>query len=100
MHDLLEGVLQYEIKELLNHLIDEDLLTLYEINSRLEYFPYSYNDIKDKPTSISSTTLMSSDHSLKQKGNINISVCITKYMSCQFSCTNVVPSQIITYNNR
>lgn len=69
MHDLLEGVLQYEVKELLKYLIAEDMLTLYELNSHLEFFPYSYTDIKNKPSSIASSTIVSSDHGLKQKGS-------------------------------
>ena len=68
MHDVLEGVAQYELKELLKYLIDKKYITLNSFNNELEKFPYSYSDIKDKPTPISSTTLYSSDHNIKQKG--------------------------------
>lgn len=68
MHDVLEGVAQYELKELIKHLVEDRIYTLAGINSVLGKFPYSYVDIKDKPTLISASTLSSSDHHLKQKG--------------------------------
>ena len=64
MHDVLEGVAQYE---LIKHLIDDHITDITHV---LEYFPYSYADIKDKPTLISAATLSSSDHSTKQKGSM------------------------------
>ena len=67
MDDVLEGVAQYDIKELLNYFINSHILTLYELNSVVDNFPYFYNDITDKPTQIFIVTLHSSDHSLKQK---------------------------------
>ena len=66
MHDVLEGVAQYEVKELLNYLINNGVLTLNELNREIHDFPYAYADITDKPTQLSSLTF--SDHSLKQKG--------------------------------
>lgn len=69
MHDVLEGSAPLE---LLKHLITNRVITLDEINSQIENFPYSPFDIRDKPTTISSKTCASTDHSLKQKGTSDI----------------------------
>ena len=68
MHDFLEGSLQYEVKELLKHLVSTRLITLQEINAAIESFSYGYSDVADKPSQISAITLSSTDHSLKQSG--------------------------------
>ena len=39
MHDVLEGSLPYQVKLLLRHVINEDCLTLEEINERILNFP-------------------------------------------------------------
>ena len=70
MHDVLEGSAQLEMKELMKYLINNENITLKEVNSQIENFPYSPNDVCDKPSTISQTTLKSSDHSLKQKGKL------------------------------
>ena len=68
MHDILEGNLQYEVKELLKHLIlAEHYFTLKELNKSIERFPYVASDKATKP-SIAPQVLSSSDKSLKQKG--------------------------------
>lgn len=70
MHDILEGSLQYEVKELLKHLIQtEHFFTLKELNDSIEGFPYVAPDKATKPTIIAPQVLSSSDKSLKQKGN-------------------------------
>ncbi|XP_028409272.1 uncharacterized protein LOC114531867 [Dendronephthya gigantea] len=67
MHDVLEGVLQYEVKELLNELINvKKLLTLKELNRRLAEFDYGYYNDANKPSPINEKRLSSPDHSLKQ----------------------------------
>ena len=69
MHDLLEGALQYEMKLLLQFMIDsEQYFTLEKLNSRLENVELGYMECKDKPTLISVATLHSTGNSLKQKG--------------------------------
>ena len=57
MHDLLEGVLQYETKELIKHLISERLISLQDINDAIVSFPYGYADVVNKPLPIADTTL-------------------------------------------
>ena len=59
MHDLLEGCLAYEVKELLKHLINSSIITLAELKSIMASFPYTGSDARNKPTPLSSTTMSS-----------------------------------------
>ena len=69
MHDILEGSLQYEVKELLNYLIKEELcFTLAVLNQKIKDFPYQQSDKANKPSTISSSTLTAANHTVKQKG--------------------------------
>ena len=63
MHDLLEGVLQYEVKLLLTQFISEDhYFTLGQLNHRIESLELGYSEARDRPTQITSTTLSSNDN--------------------------------------
>ena len=69
MHDVLEGVLQYECKEMLKVFINEEsYFRLDELNERIRDFDYGYYNDKNKPSPISVKTLNSNTNSLKQKG--------------------------------
>lgn len=68
MHDVLEGVLPFELKELLKYLVQSKVITLSEINEAISSFPYSFTDAANKPNIIELKTLRSNDHSLKQTG--------------------------------
>ena len=69
MHDLLEGVLQYEVKLMLCRMIrDDHYFTLTEFNSRLVSTELGYMEVSDVPTPITNVTLSSHGHSLKQAG--------------------------------
>ena len=69
MHDLLEGVLQYECKEMLKIFINEEkYLTLDQLNERIKRFDYGYYNGKNRPSPISQQTLNNANNSLKQKG--------------------------------
>lgn len=69
MHDILEGILQYQCKEMLKQFIYEDkYFTLDLLNSRLARFDYGYFNDKNKPSPIADRTLKSDNNSLKQKG--------------------------------
>lgn len=69
MHDLLEGVLQYECKEMLKIFINEEkYLTLDQLNERIKRFEYGYYNDKNRPSPISQQTLNNANNSLKQKG--------------------------------
>ena len=71
MHDVLEGVLQYEVKELLKYAIhDQNLFSLADLNEWIVNFDYGYMDAANKPSMISSTTMHSASNSLKQRGKI------------------------------
>lgn len=69
MHDILEGMLQYEVKLLLQYLVNfENYLTLDILNSKLENVELSSVESKNRPTTISLKTLNSDGNSLKQNG--------------------------------
>jgi hypothetical protein len=68
MHDVLEGVLPFELKELIRFFISEKVITLPELNHAISSFPYSFLDATNKPNIIEASTLRSSDHALKQTG--------------------------------
>ena len=68
MHDILEGCAQYEVKELLKHLHQDNVVTLDYVNDQIKTFPYSTPDSRNKPSAISGTTFKSPDHSVKEKG--------------------------------
>ena len=70
MHDILEGSLQYEVKELLKHLIrSEHLFTLNQLNESIEGFPYAPPEKASKPSIIAPQVLESTEKkNCKQKG--------------------------------
>lgn len=69
MHDVLEGLLQYEVKELLKYTINEEqFFTLDNLNQCIQNFDNGFPDVSNKPCVISSTTLNSNTNSLKQRG--------------------------------
>ena len=71
MHDVLEGVLQYEVKELLLQLIKvKRLFTLEELNRWCTSFDFGYNNDTNKPSLIGENKLNSADHSLHGKQHI------------------------------
>ena len=57
MHILLEGVIPYVVKFLLQYYIAEDLITIHQINARLMEFEYGYSQVKDKPEPINPESL-------------------------------------------
>lgn len=69
MHDILEGVLHYTVKEVLKiFIVDQQLFTLEELNGRITSFDYGYHNDKNKPAPVQRNRLLSNDHSLKQHG--------------------------------
>ncbi len=69
MHDVLEGILQYEAKELLKYCIrEEKLFTLPQLNENILSFDFGYMNDSNKPSPIAPQTLASESNSLKQKG--------------------------------
>lgn len=53
MHDVLEGVGPYEVKLVLNSLIEQKYLTLEKLNYRITSFDYGFCDKGNKPSVIS-----------------------------------------------
>ena len=99
MHDVLEGVLPFEMKELLKHLIQTKVVTVADVNNSISSFPYSFSDATNKPNIIEAKTLRSKDHSLKQTGTVYNSV-LTCLLFCLVSCficskSNVVLRKIV-----
>ena len=69
MHDILEGALHYEMKEMLKDFIkNEAYLTVDELNNRLSKFDFGYYYDANKPSPITEKKLSSNDNSLKQHG--------------------------------
>lgn len=50
MHDLLEGVVPYEIKLVLGFLISQNLFTVEQLNQRISTFRYGSQEAKNKPS--------------------------------------------------
>ena len=69
MHDILEGVLQYETKEMLKNFIKvEHYLTLKILNDRIAKYDFGYYNDTNKPSPITEAKFSSNDNSLKQHG--------------------------------
>ena len=68
MHDVLEGSLAFEIKELLKHLISIGVMSIGSLNEAIRMFPFLGSDVLNKPSPISARTLNSADHQLRQNG--------------------------------
>ena len=97
MHDILEGALPFEMKELIRYLVRNSVVTLEDVNEAIVSFCYTGADARNKPAPISQTTLSSSDHALKQTG-MSIRPLVFTFIYacivCPFSNRNVVPCQI------
>ena len=69
MHDLLEGILQYEAKLVLQHCILEKKYTkLSSLNDLIENIELGYMGFDDHPTLITRSVLTGSEKNLGQKG--------------------------------
>ena len=67
MHLLLEGIVPYEVKLMLKaFILIERYFTLDYLNARIENFPYTAEELRDKPTTIDRQVLVSNDNKLKQ----------------------------------
>ena len=100
MHDLFEGVLQYETKLMLIQLIEKHYFNLKNLNNHIESLELPYGTESDKPAFIDRKTLYSQGSRLNQKGrynNIIIIVC-TYYRKVllHYSCSNVDFGSILT----
>ena len=64
MH-ILEGALQYEVKEMLLQFTGEDYFSLTFLSSIISKFPYHYSDARNKPALIA---LHTKDNKVNQEG--------------------------------
>ena len=70
MHDVLEGVLQYEAKLLLQYCVGgKKFFKLKDLNQLIEGLEMGYMEASSRPAPIPQHALNSSDHLLKQNGN-------------------------------
>ena len=87
MHDILEGVLQYIVKELLKvFILENKFFRLDDLNDRLQKFDFGYHNDGNKPAPIQSKKLSSQDNSLKQHGMCT--TLILKVGTCDYSKCN------------
>lgn len=49
MHDLLEGVVQYELKLVFQYLVNQKYLSLESLSQRIQSFNYGYTERKNRP---------------------------------------------------
>lgn len=94
MHDVLEGVLQYESKIMLKQFINQDhYLTLAQLNQQIEAFELGFSEVKSRPSPISHSTLQEGDSHLKQSGKFQLHCFYTKH-SKYFMCVLILASQM------
>lgn len=69
MHDILEGSLQYEVKLMLQVMVNKErYFSLDYLNMRLENFELGYMEAKNRPSPIAANKFNSSGNTLKQNG--------------------------------
>ncbi len=67
MHDMLEGLLQYEAKLVMKHIIDCHYMRLSHLNHLIESFELGYMEITSRPSPI---ILNMDDRTLRQNGEL------------------------------
>lgn len=76
MHDLLEGVLQYETSLILKYIIrQQHYMTYQDFSKALNGLELGYMEADNRPTDITSKTISSDDKSLGQKGLYTMNAC-------------------------
>lgn len=76
MHDLLEGTAQLTLRCLLHYFIlQKKYLSLSTLNKRILSFKYGHADIRNKPSEISKSSLLTSD-TLRQSGQSKFPIYI------------------------
>lgn len=68
MHDVLEGVVQYELKLFIQYCIESRYFRRHTLQSIMEGFEFGYMESTSHPTPITAKTLKSNDSLLKQNG--------------------------------
>ena len=70
MHDILEGSLYYEMKLMLQVMVNTGYFSLDDLNMRLENFELGYMESKNRPSLFSAKNFNSDGKSLKQNGEL------------------------------
>ena len=87
MHDVLEGVLPMWVKHLLSHLIDSSLISVTELNRRIESYQFGPIEGSNRPRgNIAATHLESGD--LKQSGTLTY-IAVTSLPPLYLLCTSL-----------
>ena len=84
MHDILEGVLQYEVKEMLRQFIGQNFFSLSTLNTLIDKFKYHYSDARNKPAPVA---LHSKDNKVNQEGII---MHIISVLERQVNCPSLM----------
>ena len=83
MHDILEGILQYEVKLVLQHCVEQKFVKVKAIEKLMEKFEFSYGKVRNRPTPIDNKVLRNHDNSLRQNGML-------KQFILAFTCTGIL----------
>ena len=89
MHDFLEGIVPLVIKLVIKSLIDEQLVSLEELNSRILSFSYGLTDKKNRPSPITMSSLLNPKGPSGQKAAQTH--CLLVYMC--LLCGDKVPEE-------
>ena len=65
MHDLLEGVIPYDLKLLLKHLVSANYLSIAILNDRYRQFDFSYSELSDKPSELDEGVVKSPNQKIR-----------------------------------
>ncbi|KAJ8043231.1 hypothetical protein HOLleu_10228 [Holothuria leucospilota] len=58
MHDFLEGIIPLEMFLVLSRLVEKEMITLEELNSRISCFGYGFIEQKNRPSPIKHTSIL------------------------------------------
>ena len=91
MHVLLEGVIPYTIKAMLQSFVSEKhFFTIDDLNRKLSSFKFSRSESRNKPSQLSSN-ILHDDGNISQSGEMTalivLCICISYYLSvkmCEF----------------
>ena len=68
MHTILEGVLQYEVRLVLHYFIENNILTIGNLNAAITNHDYGYTEVSDKPGPLRETVFSGTErYKLKYK---------------------------------
>ena len=69
MHDVLEGVIPYEMKLLLTHYVTRKHFSIDSLNDRLNRFDFAYSELSDKPSEIDDAVVKKPDTKIRESAS-------------------------------